>query len=271
MERQPADYLADIEELARESGKILMKHFRQLEGYELKGESDIVTVADRESEDFLQRELLRRFPDHGILGEEGGRYGNPDSEFQWIVDPLDGTNNYAHGLIIFAVSIGLVRNGKPIAGGIYAPVLDEMYLAAEGNGATRNGRPIRVSSTGNLRDGLVVTGFPYQRAEHVEILKGMLGQALLDAQGVLRLGSAAYDFCNVAAGHLEGFYEHGLSPWDMAAGVLIVEEAGGRVTGMLEGEKFDLFNRRVVATNAHIHGALLATLKKGGVEGFGRP
>lgn len=259
------DYLAPVEEIARGAGAILMRHFRRLASYDKKGAVDLLTIADRESEEFVVEAILARYPDHAILAEEGGRRGNAESPFLWVVDPLDGTTNFVHGLRIFCVSIALMHEGKPIAGCVYAPALDECYCAARGNGATRNGERIHVSPNTELIDALVVTGFPANRKAILDPLVGMVRTALEDTRGVLRLGAAAIDFSWVAAGHLDAFYEYGIKPWDMAAGWLLVEEAGGRVTG-LSGELFDPFRPRVLASNGGIHDALLETLKRGGSE-----
>lgn len=241
-----------------------MGHFRNLSGYDRKGRADLQTIADRESEDFVVEEILRRFPEHAILGEEGGRRGNPESDFLWVIDPLDGTTNFVHGLRLFAVSIALLHRGAPIAGVVYAPALEEFYAAARGAGATRNGEAIRVSSTTDLGDALVVTGFPANRYHVLDALAGMLRETLSESRGVLRLGAAALDFAYVAAGNIDAFYEYGIHAWDMAAGALLVEEAGGRVTGLMPGEPFDLFRNRVVASNGGIHDALQTALSRGG-------
>lgn len=266
MTLNPDEYLPVIEKIARSAGDVLMLHFRKLEAYEKKGSIDLVTIADREAEEHVISEILRHFPDHAVLGEEGGRFGNSESPFLWIVDPLDGTTNYAHGLRLFAVSVGLTLVGEPIAGAVNAPALDELYLAARGHGATRNGERLRVSQTDSLGDALIVTGFPYNRRDYMDELSGMHRACLEDSRGVLRLGAASLDFANVAAGHLEAFYEFGLRPWDMAAGALLVTEAGGRITGLRETEPFDLFRARCVASNGRIHEALQRTLARGGVE-----
>lgn len=258
--------LGDLEELARGAGNVLMRHFRKLEGYEKKGAIDLQTIADRESEAWLTGEIRRRFPTHSILAEEDGSIINPGSDYLWIIDPLDGTTNFAHGLRLFGVSIGLAYRNVPLAGAIMAPALDEVYLAARGEGATRNGLPIRVSPTAALIDSLVVTGFPYNRAEFLDQLCEMHRAALRETRGVLRLGAASLDFANVAAGHLEAFWEFGLRPWDMAAGVVLVEEAGGRVSGLREGEPFDLFSKRVLATNGRIHDDFVRCLAKANLE-----
>ncbi len=253
-----------IREIALSAGDIQMRYFRNLPSFEKKGQIDLVTVADRESEAFIIREILRRFPDHAVLGEEGGRFGNSRSEYLWIIDPLDGTTNYTHGLRIFAVSIAVTHLGKSIAGAVYAPAIDELYLATLGNGATLNGSPIHVSKTTNVQDALLVTGFPYDRRLYMKELTGMHRACLEVSQGVLRLGAASLDFAQVAAGHIDAFYEFGLRPWDMAAGVLLVTEAGGTVTGLLRDEALDLFRPRCVASNGSIHDDLQKALLHGG-------
>lgn len=252
--------IATARRVALEAGAIQMRYFRKLESYEKKGHIDLVTIADRESEELIHREILHAFPDHAVLGEEGGRYGAEQSDYLWIVDPLDGTTNYAHGLRLFAVSIGVSFQGQIIAGIVYAPALDELYTATRGGGAFRNLQQIRVSERDKLEDALLVTGFPYDRAAHVKPLMTMLGECIKSSRGILRLGAASLDFAMVAAGHLDGFYEYGLRPWDMAAGALLVEEAGGRVTGFAKDEKFDLFGKRSVASNGRIHDELLRAI-----------
>src|SRR5690606_11136180 len=160
-----ASFLPAIESMARQAGEVTLRHFRRLSGYEKKGALDLVTAADTASEEVIVGEIRRQFPDHAILAEEGGRTGNAESEFLWVVDPLDGTTNFAHGLPLYSVSIALLHRGEIIAGGVFAPAMGEMYLAARGHGATRNGEPIRVSSVDQLGDAMIVTGFPYNRRE----------------------------------------------------------------------------------------------------------
>jgi len=263
----PAEFLPVLTHLAQGSGEILMRYFRKLSGYEKKGAVDLQTIADRESERFLASEIHRLFPDHSILAEEDGTVLHPGSDYLWIVDPLDGTTNYAHKLRIFAVSIGLTYKGERIAGAIFAPALDELYLAARGHGATLNGEPLQVSNTDTLDDSLLVTGFPYDRRPHIDELTRMHREALLATRGVLRLGAAALDLAAVAAGSLDCFYEWGVRPWDMAAGALLVEEAGGKVTGLLPGEPFDLFRPRIVASNGRIHSEVQELIAR---AGFGK-
>lgn len=266
----PIVFAGDVEEIARGAGAILMRHFRNLAGVTHKGSIDLVTVADKESEEYVAREIARRFPDHALLGEEGGRQGNPNADYLWIVDPLDGTTNFAHGLRLFGVSIAIVREGRPLVGAVYAPALEEMYLATRGHGATRNGERLYTSSRARLIESLVVTGFPYNRGALVQPLMQMLGAVLSETRGVLRLGAASLDFAWVASGHIDAFYEYGLKPWDMAAGVLLVEEAGGRVTNF-EGDDLDLFHGRTISSNGHIHEEVRRLIREGakGLPGGG--
>jgi myo-inositol-1(or 4)-monophosphatase len=262
MMTSPKTFLPEIEALAHGAGTILLKHFRRLRGVTKKGAIDLQTIADRQSEAFLLREIARRFPDHSVLAEENGTIRNPGSDYLWVVDPLDGTTNYTHGLRIFAVSIGLLYKGDPIAGGIFAPALDELYLTAKGHGSRRNGKKITVSSATKLTDSLVVTGFPYDRVKHMDVISAMHRTMLEKTRGVLRLGAASLDMAMVASGNLDGFYEFGLKPWDMAAGTLLITEAGGKVTGLDGGRKFDLFQGRCLATNGKIHAAMGRALKE---------
>lgn len=256
---EAVDWRVFLTDLAHLAGEILLRHWRKLDTYERKGAIDLVTVADKECEAALVAAIRRRYPTHRILGEEGGITGDPASPFRWIIDPLDGTTNFAHGMPLFSVSIAVERDGVVIAGVVFAPVLSDLNLAVRGHGTTRNGAPIRVSTTERLADALLVTGFPYNRAEIVGWLTTTLGNHLVRSQGILRLGSAALDLSLVAAGHLDGFYELNLHPWDVAAGALLVEEAGGRMSNFTGGP-FTLEGRRLVATNGLIHDEMLAVL-----------
>ena len=267
--QEAREYRYAIEGMCHEAGRILMKHFRNLETYEKKGEGDIdlVTIADKESEAAVIRAIEQLYPDHAILAEESGAVGEQSKEYLWIIDPLDGTTNFAHGVRNFAVSIGLYRNGKAIAGGVYAPALGEMYLAARGHGATRNGERLHVSDVATLKEALLVTGFPYNRNEVVDWLMATIGSFLTKSQGMLRLGAAALDFAMVAGGHLDGFYEPNLKPWDMAAGALLVEEAGGRMS-KLDGSGFDVFADEMVASNGLIHDRMVEVIQERPVPKF---
>lgn len=264
------DALPFIEGLLRDAGAIHRKWFRNLGGpgngdaIGKKGAIDLVTEADRESEALIAARIRAAFPDHRLLAEEGGGSDAPaDDEWIWVVDPVDGTTNFAHGVPIFAASIALCRGRTPMAGGVHAEALGETHLAARGAGATRNGVPVRASSTATMQDALMSTGFPYSFGEDAERLVALYGAFLLASRGVLRLGSAAMDMAFVAAGNLDGFYEHSLKPWDTAAAALLVEEAGGRVTTW-DGGPFDPWQPSIACSNGPLHGAILEVLARGG-------
>ncbi|MCL6526828.1 MAG: inositol monophosphatase [Thermaceae bacterium] len=218
--------------------------------------TDLVTQADRESETAIRALLTSRFPGHGVLGEEEGQQG--EGEFRWIVDPLDGTVNYAHGFPFYAVSIALEVRGQLELGVILDTARGELFTALRGAGARMNGRPIRVSRQTQLLGSLLATGFPYDVQRDSENLT-YFQRALAKGLTVRRPGAAALDLAYVAAGRLEGFWEVKLNPWDVAAGWLLIEEAGGQVTG-LHGEPYALGNRYLVASNQAIHAELIATL-----------
>jgi myo-inositol-1(or 4)-monophosphatase len=241
--------------IAREAGTLLMEYFRRRVRVEYKGEADLVTEADRASEALIIRRIRERFPDHQILGEEGGETGAA-GEFRWYVDPLDGTTNFAHGYPVFCVSLGLERAGKRIAGVVYDPTRDEMFAAGLGAGAFLNDTRIHVSTTAKLAEALVATGFPsHKRHKNPNIY--FYHQLTLRTHGVRRAGSAALDLCYVACGRYDGFWEFNLNSWDTAAGVLIAEEAGGTV-GDFSGGPFQIASREVTASNGLIHQALLS-------------
>ncbi|MFP4674406.1 MAG: inositol monophosphatase family protein [Opitutales bacterium] len=221
---------------------------------------DLVTQADHVSEARLLGFIRERFPNDGILAEEGGQSAceaERKHAFQWVLDPIDGTANYAHGLPGWAISLGLLYAGEAMGGIVTAPVTGEHFRAVLGKGATCNGRPIRVNDREQLREGLVVTGFPYDRAQRATPLCRALENMLRESGGVRRLGAAALDFCYVACGRFAGYYEMGLKPWDAAAGALIASEAGARITGF-RGETFNMFQSSgVVVSNGAAHDALL--------------
>ncbi len=255
--RSEADHLLTaIDAMCESAGQIHLKHFRKLDGYEKKGAVDLLTVADRESEEVIKSMIAERFPGHAILAEESGACGETSSDYLWVIDPIDGTTNYAHGLPLFSVSIALQHNGQTIAGGISAPALGDHYRGALGHGATHNGKPMHVSKVDVLQDALLVTGFPYNRSAVLDWLTETLGRFLDRSQGMLRLGSAALDFAHVASGHIDGFYELNLHPWDMAAGALFVQEAGGRVSDF-GGSEFSIFNKQMLCSNGTIHQAMV--------------
>jgi myo-inositol-1(or 4)-monophosphatase len=245
--------------IAREAGALLMHHFHQHLKIEYKGEADLVTAADRAAEVLIRERIRQQWPTHDVLGEEQG-LSDQGSEYRWYVDPLDGTTNFAHGFPVFCVSIALEHQvlevkGKRIAAVIYDPTRDELFSAEQGRGAQLNGETIHVSKTAALKESLLATGFPsHKRHKNPNIY--FYHQITLHSHGVRRAGSAALDLCNVAAGRFDGFWEFNLNPWDTAAGVLIVEEAGGKVT-RFNGAPFEINSRETVASNGLIHEALL--------------
>jgi myo-inositol-1(or 4)-monophosphatase len=219
--------------------------------------TDLVTEFDRRSEELIVGAITAQFPGDSILAEEGGALDR--GERRWLVDPLDGTTNFAHGLPFFCVSIGLEIGGRPEVGVVALPALDWIFAAARGQGATMNGRPIRVSETKNLSESLLATGFPYDNATSPENNFERFVHLYKCTQGVRRVGAAALDLCMVAAGWMDGYWERKLKPWDMCAGAVLVEEAGGRVTDY-RGAPFSPHRPEIVASNGHIHEQLVAEL-----------
>ncbi len=243
-----ASFLDQAIEIAREAGQVLLAH--RGVAFELKGAYDLVTAADRASEQLILKRLSETFPQHGIVAEEGGR-ANSQSELRWYVDPLDGTTNFAHGYPAWNVTLALAYRDEVIAGVVYDPLNRELFAAERGAGARLNGAPIRVSDTAVLNDALVATGFP-SRKRHQNVNIHFYYQLAMVTHGVRRGGSAALDLAYTACGRLEAFWEFGLNPWDMAAGTLLVEEAGGQASGM-QGEPLDLNGRYLLADNGKIH------------------
>ncbi|MGB4140138.1 MAG: inositol monophosphatase family protein [Limnochordia bacterium] len=250
--------LEQVKDLAFTAGKILREHLHDDFSIEYKGEIDLITDADRASEDFLIRAITTLYPQHAILTEEGGKLGDPGSEFLWVIDPLDGTTNFAHRLPYFSVSIALLKNTEPVIGVVYNPIADEMFAAEYGCGAWLNDHPIRVSKTANLKTSLLCTGFPYDMQLKQNNIANY-ARLVVQTQGVLRLGSAALDLCYVACGRFDGFWDFHLKPWDMAAGALVVAEAGGTLSGITKPQ-FDLHAGEIAASNGLIHQALLNEL-----------
>jgi len=251
---QASEFVSAIEAIAREAGELLMGYFARRVPIEYKGDVDLVTEADRASEALIMDRILARFPRHDVLGEEGARR-ETGSDYKWYVDPLDGTTNFAHGFPVFCISLGLEHKGQLIAGVVYDPARGEMFSAEKGSGAYLNQRRIHVSKTARLIESLMATGFPsHKRHKNPNI--HFYHQITLRTHGVRRAGSAALDLASVASGRFDGFWEFNLNPWDLAAGVLLVEEAGGQVSGF-QGQPFRLADRDVVATNGLIHADLL--------------
>jgi myo-inositol-1(or 4)-monophosphatase len=255
------DFLSVAEAAVRESGLFLKANLHRRAEATFKGEVDLVTEFDMGAQEILAGRLSEAFPDHGILAEEGlSRPGR--SEYRWVADPLDGTTNYAHTFPVFSVSAALERAGRTILGLVYDPMRDEMFSAREGRGAVLNGRTIRVSEVGDLGKSLLATGFPYDvRTNPVNNLDNW-SRFLVRAQALRRCGSAALDLCYVACGRFDGFWELKLKPWDVAAGALIVTEAGGRVTSFAGGEhRLDI--PETLASNGRIHQAMMDVLALG--------
>jgi myo-inositol-1(or 4)-monophosphatase len=236
---------------AARAGEILRNYWDKAHTVEKKGAIDLVTEADVASEEAIIEVIRTAFPDHTILAEESGVLPGTDPH-EWIIDPLDGTTNYAHHLPEFSLSIAFALEGEMAFGLILNPVARELFCAMRGQGAELNGRPIRVSSTKTVHESLLVTGFPYDLEPVIDPLMQRLERCLLAAQGVRRLGSAALDLCYVACGRFDGFWEQNLAPWDTAAGWIIAQEAGGKVTDFSQGA-YSIDNREILATNGLIH------------------
>lgn len=245
---------------AREAGAILQDFAARGFQIEHKGRINLVTEADLASERHIKELISSHYPSHRILAEESGISAHESDEYTWIIDPLDGTTNFSHGFPCYAVSIGVEHKGESIAGVIYDPSRDELFAAERGAGATCNGQKIRVSEIETLERALVVSGFPYDVREKMDEYLPAWREFLNHAQGVRRLGAAAIDMACIANGRMEGFWEKGLNAWDVAAGWVIIEEAGGRVT-KLDGSPFDNYSASLLCTNALVHDEMLAVLK----------
>jgi myo-inositol-1(or 4)-monophosphatase len=245
-------------EAARGAGQIQRAHGRSRVAVEKKGTADIITAVDRECEEYIVGRLRSRFPDHGVLGEEGAR-AESTSEYLWIIDPLDGTKNYAHGYGKSCVSIALAWRGDPILGVVYHPRLDELFIGEAGRGATCNGEPIAVSPIADLDSAMVASAITYDGRQADRAQLDRLARVLGAAEAVRSDGCAALDLCDVACGRLDAYFERGPQAWDFAAGGLIVREAGGTVSTFTGGE-YSPFCREVCASNGRIHPALIKLL-----------
>nr|WP_295463121.1 inositol monophosphatase family protein [Mesorhizobium sp.] len=248
---------------ATKAGRSLSRDFGEVQNLQvsLKGPGDFVTQADRRAEEIVHTELSRSRPDYSFLMEESGAVAGSDSQHRFIIDPLDGTTNFLHGIPIFAVSIGLERQGQIVAGVIYNPAMDELYTAERGGGAFLNDRRLRVGARRKLSDCVIGTGVPHLgRGHHGNFLVEMR-HVMAEVAGVRRMGAAALDLAYVAAGRLDGFWESGLSPWDMAAGILMIREAGGFVSDA-DGGTDMLEKGSIVAGNEIIQKTLLQTIRK---------
>lgn len=262
------DELRDkAEAAARQGAVVLRRHFKALTGggessleVEAKGRYDYVSKADRESEAAILAEIRRSFPDHAILAEESGR-SRGGGDYQWLVDPLDGTTNFLQGLPVFCISVACRRGGEVVAGVVLDPIADQLFRAAEGSGAELNGRPVEASSRDGLEGSFLATGYPWRARAALDQYLGAFREVFLEARSVRRCGAAALDLAYTAAGVYDGFFEFRLSPWDIAAGILLVREAGGRVSD-LDGAAGFPQGGNVIAGGARVHAHLLAAVQR---------
>ena len=243
---------------AFDSGRILKSYFGNISHIRKKGLVDLVTEADVASEEKIIKIIRKSFPDHSILAEESG-LEQGDADHQWIIDPLDGTVNFAHQVPIFSISIAYAFRGTPVMGIVLNPVTGELFSAVAGEGAFLNDRPIQVSDTMVVQESLLASGFPYDLLSIFDTITERLENCLKAAQGIRRLGSAAIDICAVACGRFDGFWEQNLHPWDTAAAMLIASEAGAVVTDFTN-QPFTMHKKEILATNGHIHGEMLSLL-----------
>lgn len=249
----------DVIEIAKEAGELIRNKFRtEVEINFKSNETDLVTEVDKASEKVILDFIRKKYPGHEILAEESGET-KTGSEYRWVIDPIDGTTNFAHGLPIFSVSIGIQKNGETIIGVIYDVMQDVAYSCEKGSGSFANNNKISVSQNDILRRSVLVTGFPYNISSNPESALEKFAALTKSARGIRRLGSAAIDMCYVAKGVFDGFWELFLHPWDICAGILLVEEAGGIVTDF-NGNKIDIFSKRILASNAKVHQSILDVL-----------
>lgn len=258
------DRLKFAQETARKAGEILRQGFGNASQIHLKGTVDLVTEYDLASEQLIREAIEATYPQDAILAEEEGSLGNGD--YRWLIDPLDGTTNFAHRLPIFSISMAYAHGDQAFLGVVYDPIRDEMFHALEGQGAFLNGHPLAVSQTDQLINSLVVTGFPYDKHTNSDNNLDHFADIMLKTRGIRRLGSAALDLCYVAAGRFDAYWELRLWPWDWAAGILIAREAGGKVTNIHGGEA--IFDERasLLATNGRLHKPMLELLNAGKID-----
>ena len=253
-------YLELAIDAARQAGGLLKRRLGRIKSIAYKGRMNLVTDVDIKSEALIVSRLRKACPGHNILTEEKGGVIAAGTRFSWLIDPLDGTTNYAHSFPFFAVSIALLEWKKPVVGVVYDPMRDELFYASRSQGAFLNRKSIRVTQTKSLGQSLLATGFPYQFGRAMKRNVDNFSAFMLKAQAVRRAGSAALDLCYVACGRFDGFWELDLHPWDTAAGVIIAEEAQGKVT-TFSGREFDPFKREIVCSNSAIHDKMLKTLR----------
>lgn len=257
-----SNFLKSAAAAAKEAGDLLVLHLNDKNRrIEFKADNNLVTEMDRRSEDVITQFLTGRYPEISILAEEGGKTGR-DTSVRWLIDPLDGTTSYSHGLPHFSVSIALEMKGEPVVGVVYNPCLGECFSAFRGGGAYLNGKRIRISGTESLKMSLVATGFPYDRAQSRNNNLDHFNAVIMKVQGIRRMGSAALDLCYTAAGRFDAFWEIKLSPWDTAAGLVILREAGGRASDFSGGE-YSVYGKELLASNGLIHNKMINLLKGG--------
>jgi myo-inositol-1(or 4)-monophosphatase len=253
-------YLNAAKEMAQKGGACVLEGWDQVKEISFKGSIDLVTQTDLKSQRVILGMIQEKFPQHSVLAEEEGGSLEGAAEELWIVDPLDGTTNFAHGFPFVCVSIALAIADELVLGVIYNPVMNELFCACKGAGAFLNHRPIQVSQQASLKRSLLGTGFPYNLAPIKNEVMGRFSNFLWSAQGIRRPGSAALDLCYVACGIFDGFWEQDLQPWDVAAGTVIVQEAGGRVTDFA-GDPLDIYKKEILASNGLIHDQMVEQLK----------
>lgn len=253
------EFLAAAFAMAQSAGDIHLKYFRKtgLEQSTKLNDSDVVTVADKEAEASIINYIHRHFPGHGIISEESGN-DHEEREWRWVIDPLDGTTNFAAGLPVFSVSIGLEHNGEAVAGVVFAPYLGECFYAVKGVGAWLNGTPIHCSEKTELSKSVVATGMPYDRDVNPDNNLAEISRMVFRVRGTRRMGSAAIDLCYTGAGFLDGYWELNLNLWDISAGRLIASEGGAAITSIRTDRRYSL-----LASNPHIHSAMRAVLSRG--------
>ena len=255
MDTDLSSTLEIIQGIAKEAGLQSLQYMSQNKQIEHKSAVNLVTIADKNIEKFICKELIKHFPNHGIVAEEGYQH-KPSNNYYWMVDPIDGTTSFVHNFPMFAVSIGLsTQQHTPILGVVYNPFYDEMFYAIRNKGAFLNDKQISVSKVTSVREALIGTGFPYDRQNKLREVLDRLHRVLLHTHDIRRTGSSAIDVCYVASGRLDGYYEQGLQPWDMAASSIIASEAGATIT-LYDEKPFDLYKQEILVTNGKIHAQL---------------
>jgi myo-inositol-1(or 4)-monophosphatase len=254
------EWLKFAEDVARGAGEILRQNYGKRQSIHYKGEINLVTDVDRQSEAYIMERIRSAYPEHGILSEESSEQIS-SSPYRWIIDPLDGTTNYAHNYPCFCVSVALERNGELLAGAVFDPLLSESFTASAGGGAYRNRERITVSSVDDLRRSLLSTGFAYDVRDATDNNLAFFREFVFAGQAIRRDGSAALDLCYLACGRFDGFWELKLSPWDTAAGFLVLREAGGVAT-RLDGSPYDIHQPEILASNGRIHGQMMAVIRR---------